>query len=407
MVATLDTGRGRTPRTASASARQAPDDLSHVKIALAHDYLNQYGGAERVLEVFHDMFPEAPVFTSIYARGSMPAHMRSWTIRTSFMRKLPLANKFHQLYMPLYPTAFEKFNLADYDVVLSSSSAFAKGVITEPESLHVCYCHSPMRFAWNYSDYMAGEKVPRRAHILLSLILNYVRLWDEVTSNRVDFFIANSRVVARRIQKRYRRTATIINPPVDTTQYSPHLTGGRRDYYLVVSRLIPYKRIDVVMQAFNTIKTPLLVVGRGRQEEELRHQAGPNIQFLGQVSEPDLKKLYANCKALIFPGYEDFGIAPLEAQASGRPVIAYGAGGALETVLPGVTGEFFTEQTPEALADIIARFDDTAYDPAAIRRHAETFDVEAFKRRIRELLMGKLEEHRMQQTGYGLMAREG
>jgi glycosyltransferase involved in cell wall biosynthesis len=367
---------------------------SNLEIALVHDYLNQYGGAERVLEALHQMYPQAPVFTSIYARNLMPARFRNWDIRTSFMRKLPLATKWHQLYMPLYPTAFEKFDLSSYDVVLSSSSAFAKGVITEPDALHVCYCHSPMRFAWNYHDYMAGESVPRRAHIVLSLILNYVRLWDEVTAGRVDTFIANSRVVARRIRKRYGRSATVINPPVNTRQYTPAPRGEHGDYFLIVSRLIPYKRIDLVIDAFNTLELPLKVVGRGRQAAELQARAEPNVEFLGGVSEATLKGLYARCRCFIFPGEEDFGIAPLEAQASGRPVIAYGAGGALETVIPGITGEFFTEQTPDALADVVSRFNESAYDPVDIRHHAEKFDIEMFKHRIADFISTKLAEQK-------------
>src|SRR5262245_46484396 len=272
-------------------------DPSNMQLALVHDYLNQYGGAERVLEVLHAMYPQAPVFTSIYDKKLMPAHFRQWDVRMSFMRKLPNAAKWHQLYMPLYPTAFEKFDLSAFDIVLSSSSAFAKGVITEPEALHVCYCHSPMRFAWNYNDYVAGEHIPRRAHIVLSLILNYVRLWDEVTAGRVDAYIANSRLVARRIRKRYGRSATIINPPVDTTQYTPNASGEHGDYFLIVSRLIPYKRIDVAIDACNELKVPLKIVGRGRQEAELRARAKANVQFVGAVSDAELKKLYANCKA--------------------------------------------------------------------------------------------------------------
>jgi glycosyltransferase involved in cell wall biosynthesis len=381
---------------------KSPRDPSNMQIALIHDYLNQYGGAERVLEVLHAMYPQAPVFTSIYDKKMMPAHFREWDVRMSFMRKLPNAAKWHQLYMPLYPTAFEKFDLSSFDLVLSSSSAFAKGVITNPEALHVCYCHSPMRFAWNYNDYMAGERVPRRAHIVLSLILNYVRLWDEVTAGRVDAYIANSRLVARRIRKRYGRSATIINPPVDTQRYTPNPNGEHSDYFLIVSRLIPYKRIDLVIEAFNELQLPLKIVGRGRQAAELRAQAKSNIQFHGAVSEAELNKLYANCKALIFPGQEDFGIAPIEAQASGRPVVAFGAGGALETVVPRITGEFFTEQSAEALAEVISRFDSYDYDPAVIRRHAERFDVEVFKTRISDFIAHRLEKHRTQMFGYQL-----
>ena len=367
-----------------------------MQMAIIHDYLNQYGGAERVLEVMHDMYPKAPVYTSIYDKNLMPPHFRDWDVRMSFMRKLPNSAKWHQLYMPLYPTAFEKFDLTSYDLVLSSSSAFAKGVITEPETLHVCYCHSPMRFAWNYHDYMAGENVPRRAHIFLWLILNYVRIWDEVSAGRVDAYIANSRVVARRILKRYGRTATVINPPVDTRQYRPGPPGEHRDYFLLVSRLIPYKRIDLVVDAFNELGLPLKIVGRGRQAAELQARAKSNIEFLGAVSETELKELYAQCKCFIFPGQEDFGIAPLEAQASGRPVIAYGAGGALETVVPGITGEFFMERTAEALAQVVSRFDDHQYDSVAIRRHAEKFDTEMFKTRLADFIADRLAKHRMQ-----------
>ncbi len=373
-----------------------------MNVALVHDYLNQYGGAERVLEVLHDMYPAAPVYTSIYAKNLMPAHFRQWNVYTSFMRKLPNAAKWHQLYMPLYPTAFERFDLSPYDLILSSSSAFAKGVITEPESLHICYCHSPMRFAWNYNNYMTGERVPRKAHIVLWLILNYVRLWDEVSAGRVDSYIANSRVVARRIRKRYGRSATVINPPVDTRQYRPEPNGTHEDYFLIVSRLIPYKRLDLAIDVFNALGKPLKIVGSGRQEAELRARAKSNIEFVGAVPDAQLKKLYSHCNALIFPGYEDFGIAPLEAQASGRPVIAYGVGGALETIIPKITGEFFMEQSAECLADTVNCFDSRDYDTEAIRRHAEKFDVEAFKTRINDFVDYRLEKHRTQMYGYQL-----
>ncbi len=354
-----------------------------MKVAIVHDYLNQYGGAERVLEALHDLYPSAPVYTSMYAAKTMPAIYKNWDIRTSFMQRLPRIAKLHQLYLPLYPTAFETFDLSGYDVVVSSSSAFAKGVITEATALHVCYCHSPMRFAWNYSDYMEGERMAGKARSILPLVLNYVKLWDEVSSRRVDAYIANSRVVARRIKKRYGRQATIINPPVDTRLYNPQPDGKHSDYYLIVSRMIPYKRLDIAIDAFTRLDLPLKVVGQGRQEAELRSRAGPNVEFLGALPDAQVKKLYANCLALIFPGQEDFGITPLEAQASGRPVIAYGAGGALETVVPHQTGEFFSPHTWEALADVVCHFKADDYDPAAIRSHAESFDREVFKRRMR------------------------
>lgn len=364
-----------------------------MKIALVHDYLNQYGGAERVLDAIHDVYPSAPVYVSIYAPDMVPGHYREWDIRTSFMQRLPGVAKRHQLYLPVFPFAVESYDLSGYDVVLSSSSAFAKGIITDIDTTHICYCHNPMRFAWNYHDYIKGERVGRKVQAVLPLVLNYVRLWDEVSARRVDAYIANSRMVARRIQKRYGRTATVINPPVDTAHYRPD-PDSRGDYFLIVSRLIPYKRVDLAIEAFNRLGLPLKVVGAGRQEAELRGMAKGNVQFLGKMQDAELKQLYAGCKAFIFPGMEDFGITPLEAQASGRPVIAYGAGGALETVVPGVTGEFFKEQTAASLAEVVSRFNASDYDPAAIRRHAETFDKEVFKRRIAEFVRGQLESRR-------------
>jgi glycosyltransferase involved in cell wall biosynthesis len=365
-----------------------------MNIALAHDDLIQYGGAERVVDVLHDIYPSAPLYTAVYAREQMPTHYRRWKIHTSFMQKLPGIARLHQLYLPLYPTAFETFDLSRYDVVLSSSSRFAKGVITEAAALHVCYCHAPMRFAWNYHSYMSGERTASKARFVLPLVLNYVRLWDEASAGRVDAYIANSRVTARRIRKRYRRQATVINPPVNTSLYRPRLGAGTEDYFLIVSRLIPYKRIDLAVEAFSKLGLPLKIVGKGRQEAELRSKAGSNIEFVGSVSDEELKAFYSGCKAFIFPGEEDFGISPLEAQASGRPVIAYGAGGALETVVPSLTGEFFTEQSADALAETVSNFNSDHYDPAAIRSHAEGFDTEVFKRKIAEFVSNKLLEVR-------------
>lgn len=365
-----------------------------MKIALAHDDLIQYGGAERVVDVLHDIYPSAPLYTAVYARAQMPAHYRKWQVHTSFMQKLPGIAKHHQLYLPLYPIAIEGFDLSRYDVVLSSSSRFAKGVITQADALHVCYCHTPMRFAWNYHSYMAGERAASKARYVLPLVMNYVRLWDEASAGRVDAYIANSRVTARRIYKRYKRQSTVINPPINTGHYRPRLDGSVEDYFLIVSRLIPYKRIELAVEAFSKLGLPLKIVGKGRQEDELKARAGSNIEFIGTVSDEQLKALYSGCRAFIFPGEEDFGISPLEAQASGRPVIAYGAGGALETVVPGITGEFFTEQNANALAEAVSSFNPRDYDPAAIRRHAEGFDTEVFKQKIADFVRNKTLEAR-------------
>ncbi|HUS15607.1 MAG TPA: glycosyltransferase, partial [Chloroflexia bacterium] len=257
-----------------------------MRVALVHDYLTQYGGAEKVLEALHALYPAAPIYTSVYARDTMPAHFREWTIHTSFLQNLRLLRRRHQLGLLLYSTAFERFNFSNYDLVISSSSAWAKGVITGPRTLHVCYCHAPMRFVWHYQDYLRGESVGPLGRLLLPFVLGYVRLWDEVSAQRVDAYIANSREVARRIGKYYRRPATVINPPVDLANYE--VAEETDDYFLVVSRLVPYKRLDIVVEAFNQLGLPLKVVGRGRQRAELEAAAGPNIEFLGPVDQAEL-----------------------------------------------------------------------------------------------------------------------
>jgi glycosyltransferase involved in cell wall biosynthesis len=356
-----------------------------MNVAIIHDYLNQYGGAERVLEALHDLYPQAPVYTSVYAPAALPAAYRDWDIRTSFMQRLPFVTRRHQAYFPLYANAFERFDLSGYDLVLSSSSAWAKGVLTDPSTLHICYCHAPARFVWNTRDYLRGENVGRVGRFLLPFALSYVRLWDEVSAARPDEYIANSQETARRIAKYYRRSATVINPPVNLQGLRP-LPGQVEDYFLVVARLVPYKRLDAVIEAFNRLGLPLKVVGQGRQRAQLEAQARSNIQFLGAVRQEELAQLFARCQALIWAEAGDFGITPVEAQATGRPVIAYAAGGALETVLPGETGLFFEQQTPEAIAAAVRAFDSAYFDPARIRRHAAQFDVQVFKQRISDFI---------------------
>lgn len=382
-----------------------------MRVALVHDYLTQYGGAERVLEALHALYPAAPVYTSVYARDTMPAHFREWTIHTSFMQNLHLLRRRHQLGLILYSTAFERFDLSRYELVISSSSAWAKGVITSPHALHICYCHAPMRFVWHYHDYLRGESVGPLGRLLLPFVLGYVRLWDEVSAQRVDSYIANSREVARRIAKYYRRSATVINPPVDVAGYT--VAPDYDDYFLVVSRLVPYKRLDIVVEAFNQLGLPLKVVGRGRQRAALEAMAKPNIQFLGPVDQATLHSLYARCRALIWPEAADFGIAPVEVQASGRPVIAYAAGGALETVVEGETGIFFHQQTPAALVAAVRSFDAARFDSARIRRHAEQYDVTVFTRRMAEFVEAALSERRQSEeprstrNGQHAPAKEG
>ncbi len=363
-----------------------------MKLAIIHDYLNQYGGAERVLEKLHELFPEAPIYTSIYDPPTMPADYRRWDIRTSFMQRLPGVMRHHQAFLPFYPLAFEGFDLSEYDVVLSNSSAWCKGVHTPPTTLHLCYCLTPMRWVWNYREYVQRERFGRPIRMALPLMMNWLRLWDRVTADSVDQFATISRTVAARVGKYYRRDSTVIYPPVDTASFQG--SDAHDDYFLVVSRLIPYKRIDLAVEAFNRLGLPLVIVGDGRDRAALQAKAKPNIRFLGKVSDAEARRHYSRCRAFIFPGEEDFGITPVEAQASGRPVIAYAGGGALDTVVDGVTGKLFYPQTAEALADAVASFDDAGYDTAAIRRNAERFDSSCFKRELLQWVDRHYQEHR-------------
>ena len=350
-----------------------------MKVALVHDWLNQYGGAEVVLEAMHEMYPGAPVYTSIYDRRALPVSFQSWDIRTSFMQRLPLVGRAFRALLPLYPLAFEQFDLRDYDLVLSSSSSWAKGVITTPETMHVCYCHAPMRYCWD----VYYEEVPRRNLLLrapLAMIISLLRLWDVDGANRVDRFVANSHFVAAKIRKYYRRESIVVHPPVDTTYFRPG--GADGDYYLLVARLRPYKRIDLAVSAFSKLNVPLKIVGVGEEMKRLQRMAGDNVQFLGFVPRAQLRDLMAGCRALVVPGKEDFGLAPIEAMATGRPVIAYGAGGVLETVQDGVTGVLFNEQTASCLEDAVRRCQSISFSKDAVQEHAQTFDVARFKEEL-------------------------
>ena len=361
-------------------------------VALVHDYLNQYGGAERVLEALHDLFPEAPVFTSMYDPGAMPPGYRAWDIRTSFMQRLPGVHRHHQMYLPLYPLAFRRFRLEGYQVVVSSSSAFAKGVRPAAGALHVCYCHSPMRFAWNFRQYAEREQIGPLVRRALPPLLAWLRAWDVATARRVDVVVANSRAVAGRIRAWWGREASVIFPPVDVDRAQPAPPGEIGDYFLLVSRLVPYKRIDLALAAFNALGLPLKIVGEGRDREALMGQAGPTIQFLGQVSESEKFHLYAHCRAAVFPAEDDFGIAQVEVQASGRPAIALARGGALDTVVDGVTGVLFPEQTVESLIDAVRRFERLHFSPGELVRHARRFSRGRFKEQMLLLIERALEE---------------
>jgi glycosyltransferase involved in cell wall biosynthesis len=366
--------------------------MTDPRLAIVHDYLNQYGGGERFIAILHEIFPSAPVFTSVYDQRKLPDEFGDMDVRTSFLQNLPFALRAPKLLLPLYPIAFESLDVRSYDVVLSSTSAFAKGVITDPETLHVCYCHTPMRFAWRYHDYMEREGYSAPVRYMLAFIINRLRSWDVSTSSRVDYFIANSTAVAQRIQRAYRRHAEVIHAPVECDRF--HLSNHIDDYFLLVSRLRPYKRSDIAIAAFNELGLPLKVIGDGDDRARLQRMAAPNIEFLGYRSDAEVAEMLARCQALVFPGEEDFGRTPVEAQASGRPVIAYAKGGALDTVVEGETGAFFQEPHPQSLVDAVRSFDAGEYDPVRIQEHARQFDVSVFARRIKEFLTAKAQEHR-------------
>lgn len=355
-----------------------------VRIALVHDYLNQYGGAERVLEALHALYPQAPVYTSLFDRRVMPALFRTWDIRPSFLQRLPTRLGVARLYFALYPRAFASFDLRGYDLVLSSSSAYAKGIFPAPGACHICYCHNPARFLWNTAAYLEQERIGRLGSRLLEPVLARLRRWDLASNERVHAFIANSQTVAGRIARFYQRESTVIHPPVAVSSFP--LARERGEYFLTGGRLVPHKRFDLAVAACTRLGLPLIVFGRGRALPQLQALAGPTVRFAGPVSEEELRRLYCGCRALLFPSEEDFGISPLEAMACGRPVIAYAAGGALETILPGRTGLFFSPQETGALAEALSSFGDGDFDPAEIRRHAEQFDVAIFQERISALV---------------------
>ena len=362
-----------------------------MKLALVHDYLIQNGGAEKVLEVFSGLWPDSPIYTLLFDPERLPT-FQGRDIRTSFLERLPFGQKKYQWYLPLMPTATEHYNLSDYDVVLSSTSAFAKGVITRDDALHICYCHTPTRYLWSDThSYIDELRVPRLVKMLLPPLLSRLRLWDKTAADRVDVFVANSKTVRSRIQKYYRRDAHVIHPPVDTQRFS--VSNESKNYFLTGGRLVAYKRYDLVIKAANRTKLPLKVFGTGPIEDDLKRMAAPHIEFLGRVPQDEQARLYAGALAFIHPQEEDFGITPVESMASGRPVIAYKKGGATETVVEGLTGEFFEEQIWEELADCMLRFDERRYNPSAIKAHAEQFSRERFEREMRAFVEAQWEAH--------------
>jgi glycosyltransferase involved in cell wall biosynthesis len=359
-------------------------NLIRARVALVHDWLNQSGGAENVLEELVSLLPSAPIYTSIFAPQQMPDAYRTWDIRTSFMQQFPGVMTHHQHYLPFYPLAFSRFRLQEYDLVLSNKSGFCHGVgLGKPRPLHVCYCLTPTRFLWLYEQYREREQIGGALNAALQPLLSLLRRWDYAAAQQVDHFVAISRTVQERIQRIYNRESVVIHPPVDTSYFTPDPAVPIGDYYLIVSRLIPYKRIDLALEAFRHLpQEKLVVVGDGRDQAALQAVAGPNVTFLGYQERSRMRELLRGCKAFLFPGVEDFGIAPVEAMSVGRPVIAFGGGGALDTVAPGISGEHFAEQTAQSLATVIGNFDARAYDPIACQTQAARFSVETFRTKL-------------------------
>jgi glycosyltransferase involved in cell wall biosynthesis len=358
-------------------------------LALVHDWLNQLGGAEDVLETLVEMFPGAPILTSIYWKAGMPPHYRAWPIRVSFMDRLPGVHRHHQPYLPLYPLAFEQFDLAEggYEVVLSNKSGFCHGVRKPKGATHICYCLTPTRYVWGFDEYAAREALNRAQRLLLRPLLGALKRWDRRAADGVDHFIAISSDVQRRIARYYGRDSTIIYPPVALRRFAPHPDTG--DYYLSLGRLIPYKRLDLAVRACTELGLPLLVAGSGRDRARLEKMAGPSVRFLGRVPDAEAPDLMARCRAFIFPGLEDFGITPVQALAAGRPVIAFAGGGALDIVQDGVNGLLFREPTVESLAEALRRFERERFDPTVIRRSAEQFDTAVFTDRLKKFIADK------------------
>lgn len=355
------------------------------KIALVHDHLVQDGGAEQVLKALCEMYEPAPVFTIVADKKSTNKYFSARKINSSFLQKFPLGIRRYQWWLFLMPAAIESHNLMDYDLVISSASSFAKGVITKPSAKHVCYCHTPTRYLWNDShNYLKELKVNFLIKKVLPLTLHKLRVWDRLAADRVDYFIANSKTVQERIKKYYNRDCQVIYPPVDVDKF--HISYQPKKYFLAGGRLVPYKRFDLVVKAFSHLGIPAKIFGIGPEVKYLKKIAKPNVEFLGRVSDEQKAELYANCLAYINPQEEDFGITAIEAMASGRPVIAYNRGGATETIIAGQTGEFFEEQIWEDLADKILRFRELRYDPLSIRRHAQQFSAENFKKNFSEFI---------------------
>jgi glycosyltransferase involved in cell wall biosynthesis len=385
------------------SAPQTIDYLRKLRIAIVHYWFVNRRGGERVVETMAEMFPNADLFSLVVDPEALSPFLRTRGIKTSFLQTLPWSARLHRHLLPIYPLVLEQFDLSGYDLVISSESGPAKGVLTNSRTCHICYCHSPMRYLWDcYHDYKNGRSMGVLSRPLFSLAAHYLRLWDAASAQRVDYFVANSRNVAARIRKHYRRESTVIHPPVPVG--SGFLSNRIDDYYLCVGQFVDYKRLDLAISACNRLGRALHIVGEGEQYRRLRRMAGPTVHFCGPLSDEDLRYEYAHCRALLFPGEEDFGIVPVEALSFGRPVIAYGRGGVTETVngdfadrplfAATSSGIFFREQTVESLTKAISSFEEVEhqYSPLLIKRSVERFDESHFRQNLLDLLSEKLNE---------------
>lgn len=359
--------------------------------AIVHDWVCNYGGAERVLERLLQIMPGSPVYIGCYMEKQLSSTLRETDLRPSFLQKKQNQKRDnHQIFLPFMPLAFEEFDLNEYDIVVSDSSCCAKGVITNPTTMHICYCHTPMRYAYEfYYEYTKSMNPIKKK--LVKYLMNYLRVWDVVSANRVDYFVANSENVANRIRKHYAREASVIYPPVNISYFFPQ--DKDENYYLCVSRIIKHKRIDLVVNAFNRLGLTLYVIGEGEELKHLRKMAESNVHLLGRQPDSVVKEYYCKCKAFIFPTEEDFGITPIESQACGRPVIAYAKGGALETVIDGVTGVLFKEQSVESLIEAIQKFEKMKIAKGSCRKNAERFSNERYDVEMKRFIEEKWREY--------------